>query len=109
MFLNVNDWGDTHRDIWVLESGASQHLVNDETLLIDSAACDHEIVMVGDESLHPTQVCNVRLKVKARGVESTVMLTDVYPAPRPAKIIVSHGKLERKVFALVYDGEKCNF
>ena len=41
-----------------------------------------------------------------RGVESTVMLTDVYLAPRLAKNIVSYGKLERKGFTLVYDGEK---
>ena len=80
--------------------------MNYETLLIDSAACDHEIVINDDESLHLMQIDSVRLEVIARGLESTVILSDVYLALRLTKNIVSYGKLERKGFDLVYDCEK---
>ena len=63
------------------------------------------MAMADEESLHLTQVGNVRLKVIPRTVESTMMLVDVYLASRLAKTIVFYGKLQRKCFALVYDGE----
>lgn len=73
MVLAVPDAGD---------SGTSGHLVNDKTLLIESAKCIKEIVMADSESLHLTRVGSVRLKVIARGVQSTVTLTDVHLVPR---------------------------
>ena len=53
-----------------------------------------------------TRVGSVRLKVFARGAETTVTLTEVYLAPRLSKDIVSYGKLQSRGFALVYDGDK---
>ena len=106
MVLAVSDRRNRNRGNCIIDSGASRHLINDETLLIDSATCDHEIAMADGESLLLTQVGSVRLKVIARGVESTVMLTDVYLAPRLAKIIISYGTLERRGFALVYENGK---
>ena len=49
---------------------------------------------------------SVRLNVIPNGAEATVTLTDVYLAPFLAKNNVSYGELERKGFALVYDGDK---
>ena len=46
----------------------------------------------------------MRLKVIARGVESSVVLADVYLVLRLAKNIICYGTLERIGFALVYDG-----
>ena len=62
--------------------------------------------MADGEFLHLAQVSCVQLKVIARGVDSIVTLTDVYLELRLAKNIILHGKLERRGFALVYDGEK---
>lgn len=62
--------------------------------------------MADRKTVHLTQVGSVWLKVMASGVESTVMLTEVYLAPGLAKNIVSYGKLERKGFALVYNGKR---
>uniref|UniRef100_A0AAV1UMW7 Uncharacterized protein n=1 Tax=Peronospora matthiolae TaxID=2874970 RepID=A0AAV1UMW7_9STRA len=104
--LDANDAIGIDRGDWILDSGASRHLVNDESLLIDSTACVYEIAMADGESLRLTRVGSVRLEVLARGLKVTVTLTKVYLAPRLAKNIVSYGKLERKGFALVYDGNK---
>ena len=57
-------------------------------------------------SLHLAQVDSAQLWAKARGVENTVMLTDMYLASRLAKNIISYGKLERNFFDLVYDGKE---
>ena len=94
MVLTVSNPGDKYHGNWILDSGASRHLVHDETLLIDSAACNYEVAMADSESPNLTQVGNVRLKVIARGLDSTVMLTDVYLVPRLAKNIIFYDKLE---------------
>lgn len=78
MVLAVSDADDSDRSNWVLGSGASRHLVNEETLLIDSAKRSQEIAMAVVESLHLTRDGSVRLKILVRNFESTVTLTDVY-------------------------------
>ena len=59
MVLAVSDTDDKNCGNWILDSGASRHRVNDETLLIDSAACNHEIAIADGESLRLTQVDSV--------------------------------------------------
>ena len=103
MILAVSESDDYDDSDWILDSGASRHLVNDEKLLFDSATCSEEIAIADGKTLKLKRVGSVRLKVVARGMESTVVLTDVYLARRLSKNIVSYGKLERKGFALVYD------
>ena len=78
--------------------------MDDESPLIDSTACVHEIAMADGESLRLTRVGSVCLEVLARGTKMTVMLTKVYLAPRLAENIVSYGNLESKGFALVCEG-----
>ena len=106
MVLAVSDRRNRNRGNCIIDSGASRHLINDETLLIDSDAYDYEIAMTDGESRHLTQVGSVRLKVIAHNIENTVMLMDMYLAPRIVKTIVLYGKLGRKGFALVYDEVK---
>ena len=100
MVFAVSYKRDSDRGDWMHDSGASRYLVNDDTLLINSAASSHEIAMADGESLHLMRVSSVRLKIIARGVESIVTLTDVYLAPRLDKNIILYGKLERDGFLL---------
>uniref|UniRef100_A0AAV1T508 Uncharacterized protein n=1 Tax=Peronospora matthiolae TaxID=2874970 RepID=A0AAV1T508_9STRA len=106
LVLATNDAIKIMRGDWILDSGASRHLVNDESLLLDSSSCSHEIAMADGESLRLTRAGSVRLEVLVRGVKTIVTLTDVYLAPLLAKNIVSYGKLESKGYGLVYDGDK---
>ena len=82
--LAANDAIGVNRGDWILDSDASKHLVNDESLLIQPAACVHEIVMADGESLRLTRVGSVRLEVLARGAKTSMTLTDAYLAPRLA-------------------------
>ena len=52
--LAANDAIDIERGDWILDSGAIRHLVNDESLFIDSTTCVHEISMTDGESLRLT-------------------------------------------------------
>ena len=99
--LAENDAIDIEGGDWILDSGASRHLVNDESLLIDSTTCVHEISMADGESLRLTRVENVCLEVLARGRKKNVTLNEAYLALRLAKKIVSYGKLKSKGFDLV--------
>ena len=94
MVLAVRDLVDKYRGNWISTAAQVWHLVNDETLLIYSAACDHEITMIDGESINLTQVRSVRFKVVAYGVEITVMLTGV--SPRWAKNTISNVKARTK-------------
>ena len=104
--LTRNDAIGINRDDWILDSDASRHLVNDESLLIGSTACVHEIAMADGESLQLTCIKNMRLEVFALDMKIDVTLTEVCLAPRLTKNIVLYGKLEIKGFALVYDSNK---
>uniref|UniRef100_A0AAV1UWD4 Retrovirus-related Pol polyprotein from transposon TNT 1-94-like beta-barrel domain-containing protein n=1 Tax=Peronospora matthiolae TaxID=2874970 RepID=A0AAV1UWD4_9STRA len=106
LLLAATDATGVDRGDWILDSGTSRHLVNDESLLLKSTACIHEIAMADGESLHLTRAGSVRLEVFARGAEVLETLTDVYLAPRLAKNIVSYGKLANKGFALVHSGDR---
>ena len=86
----TNDAIDIDQGDWILYSGASRHLVNNESLLIDSSACVHEIDMTDGKSLWLTRVGNVRLAVLARDMKMNVTLTEVFLAPHLAKNIVSY-------------------
>ena len=57
--LSANDAIGINRGDWILDRGASRHLVNDESLLIDSTACVYEIAMADGESLRLTRVGSV--------------------------------------------------
>uniref|UniRef100_A0AAV1TQK7 Retrovirus-related Pol polyprotein from transposon TNT 1-94-like beta-barrel domain-containing protein n=1 Tax=Peronospora matthiolae TaxID=2874970 RepID=A0AAV1TQK7_9STRA len=106
LVLAATDATGVDRGNWILDSGASRHLVNDKSLLLKLTACSHEIATADSESLQLTRVGSVRLEVLARGAEAVVTLTDVYLAPRLAKNIVSYGKLANNGFALVHSGER---
>uniref|UniRef100_A0AAV1T0X6 CCHC-type domain-containing protein n=1 Tax=Peronospora matthiolae TaxID=2874970 RepID=A0AAV1T0X6_9STRA len=79
LVLAATDATAVNRGDWILDSGSSRHLVNDESLLLKSTACSHEIAMADGESLHLTRV---------------------------GSNIVSNGKLANKGFALVHSGDR---
>ena len=60
------------RDDWILDSGSSRHLVNDEAILFDSKDCNHTCNMANGEMLVLTKVGSVRLQVIATGFERTI-------------------------------------
>uniref|UniRef100_A0AAV1VEB0 Retrovirus-related Pol polyprotein from transposon TNT 1-94-like beta-barrel domain-containing protein n=1 Tax=Peronospora matthiolae TaxID=2874970 RepID=A0AAV1VEB0_9STRA len=91
---------------WILDIGASRHLVSDVQHLIESRLCNDEIAMADSVSLQLTKYGSVRLNVIANGAAATVTLTDVYLAPSQAKNIVSYKKRNCKGFALVFDEDK---
>ncbi|CAI5736696.1 unnamed protein product [Peronospora farinosa] len=103
LVLAVEDANDKKCE-WILDSGSSRHLVNDEILLEDARDCSHECNMADGETLSLSKVGSVRLCVMEGGKERTVKLTDVYLATQLERNIVSYGKLELEGFGLVYDG-----
>ena len=76
--LAANDGVGIDRDDCILDSGASRHLVNEESMLIDSTTCGHEVVMADGESLRLTRVGSVRVEVLASGAKTSLTLTKVY-------------------------------
>ena len=100
VILDVQDSCNDSRNDWLLNSGASLHLVNDERLLLDARDCDDEVLLADDEKLALTKVGDVRLFVIADGSESTVKLTNVYFAPNLARNIVNYGKIDVSGYAL---------
>ena len=65
--LSAKDAQGVGRGDWILDSGAIRHLVNDESLLLESSACEHQIEMADAESFCLKRVGSARLKVLERG------------------------------------------
>ena len=73
LVLAVGDTNAGDRDDWILDNGASRHLVSDSKLLVDSKLCSDEIAMADGELLRITRCGGVRLQVLAGGVEKIVL------------------------------------
>ncbi|KAE8892061.1 hypothetical protein PF006_g5842 [Phytophthora fragariae] len=74
--------------IWILDSGSSRHLVNDEC------------VQPNGESLNITKRGKMLLRVTACGKEQMVELTNVYFAKDVVHNLISYGILDKRGFEL---------
>ena len=99
------------RNMWILDSGATSHMCNDETLFSDFVANDNVIITLGDGSeIKSTGVGKVMLNCN----KEHCMLNDVICVPGLAHNLISVGKIikyggavsfsesEGRIF---YDGE----
>ncbi|EEY53794.1 uncharacterized protein PITG_07394 [Phytophthora infestans T30-4] len=91
--------GDT-TDPWVLDSGSSCHLVNDESLLEDVEECSDECEQPNGEPLHITKPDKVMLRVTACGEEQMVELTNVYFVKGVVHNLIAYGMIDRQGFEL---------
>ena len=106
VIIRVQDGNGDAKSDWILDSGASCHLVNDERLLLHAIECSVEVSLADEEKLVLTKVGGVRLFVTADDKESTVLLTNMYFAPSLTRNIVSYGKLDANGYALTYASGK---
>ena len=65
--LAVNDDSDNVNDDWILDSGASRHLVNDDRLMIDAEIRNDVVSLADNEKVGLSKVGSVRLSVVANG------------------------------------------
>lgn len=99
--LAVIDDREIFQDKWILDSGLSRHLVNDERILENSRTCNSECTLPDGQSLHVTMVRSVLLHVTVAG-NLTVRLTDVHLAPRITRNFILCGELEQRGVKLGY-------
>uniref|UniRef100_A0AAV1TNS0 Retrovirus-related Pol polyprotein from transposon TNT 1-94-like beta-barrel domain-containing protein n=1 Tax=Peronospora matthiolae TaxID=2874970 RepID=A0AAV1TNS0_9STRA len=104
--LAVIDDGDKVKDDWILDSGASRHLVKDDRLLIEAEICNDVVSLADNEKVGLSTVDSVRLSVVVNGKEKTVKLTDVYYSPSLARNIINYVKLDQKGHSLEYSNGK---
>jgi hypothetical protein len=86
--------------LWILDSGSSRHLVNDESFLEDVEDCNDECVQPNGESLNITKRGKVMLHVEACGTEQVVELTNVYFAKDVVHNLISYGVLDKRGYEL---------
>ncbi|TDH70260.1 hypothetical protein CCR75_001632 [Bremia lactucae] len=84
---------------WVMDSGASRHLVGDETLLHDAVPCADGLTLPNDAALHVTKVGSVTFMSRVDDDIHEVTLPDVYFAPSLFKDLrlISYGQLKKRV------------
>ena len=82
-----------------MESGASLHIVGDESLLHDAVECDDqdELTPSNDETLHVTKFGKVAFETIVDAGVHEVTLSDVYYAPSLSKDLrlISYGRLKK--------------
>ena len=93
-------------DLWIVDSGASRHLVSDESLLEDAKLCSEKenLILPDGGVLRVTKVGSVTLK-NTSGIRSTIVLTEVYYAPNLARNLISLGCLREKGCILKDNGK----
>ena len=88
-----------------MDSGASRHLVGDDTLLHDAVPCADGLTLPNDATLHVTKVGSVTFKLRVDDDIHEVTLSDVYFAPSLSKDLrlISCGQLKKRGCRLVHD------
>ncbi|KAK1937746.1 hypothetical protein P3T76_009483 [Phytophthora citrophthora] len=76
--LTVSEKANEYDDTWILDSGSSRHLVNNESWSKDPVHCSDHSRQPNRDPLSITKKGSVTLRVVAAGVERTVQLTEVY-------------------------------
>ena len=104
----INNRTGIHERNWILDTGSSRHLVNDLSLLTDSAPCQREYLTAASDGsvLRIIHRGTVEIQVLALGVVSSVRLLDVQYAENLEKNILSYENLEAKGCVLEYRGGK---
>ncbi|GMF59484.1 unnamed protein product [Phytophthora fragariaefolia] len=101
--LAIGQIGD---DAWVLDSGASRHLVRDASILLDAVDCHDDCKIADGQSIAVTKKGPVLLRAVVDGHEHDVMVSDVYDAAELAQKLLSYCKLEEKDLVLVYENNR---
>ncbi|KAG2830220.1 hypothetical protein PC118_g4762 [Phytophthora cactorum] len=89
--------------VWVLDSGASRHLVRDASMLLDTENCHEECKVADGQSLAVTKKGRVVLRAVVDSAEHDVVVHDVYYSKKLPQNLLSYYKLEGKGMALVYN------
>ena len=95
------DIGSDIQSSWVMDSGASRHIVGDESLLHDSVECDDPdgLTLPNDKTFLVTKIGKVSFVTIVDGKVHEVTLYDVYYAPSLSKDLrlISYGRLKNLV------------
>ncbi|POM68328.1 Integrase catalytic core protein [Phytophthora palmivora] len=92
-----------YRD-WILDSGSSRHLVNDQSWLEDLEPHVDSCTQPNGDPLNITMKGTLTLRVKACGREQTLKLTNVYYAADVVHNLLSYGSLDAMGYSLAQRG-----
>ncbi|OWZ00573.1 hypothetical protein PHMEG_00028205, partial [Phytophthora megakarya] len=105
--LAVNELDMDNGMAWILDSGSSRHLVNNELWLKDVEMHMDSCVQPNGDPLNITKKGALTPRVTACGREQTVKLEDVYYAENVVHNLISYGTLDKKGYALAErDGQR---
>ncbi|CAI5711704.1 unnamed protein product [Peronospora destructor] len=103
-FVLAVDNKSTDQGHWILDSGSSRHLVNDERMLEDSEGFQSECIAADGGFLRITKRGSVTITTTVQGKLTKVRLLDVQFAENLERNIISYGILEAKGFGIAYMG-----
>ncbi|KAE8877447.1 hypothetical protein PF005_g6499 [Phytophthora fragariae] len=83
---------------WIVDSGASRHLVNDVSLPRDARDCvgAFSLTLPDGATLPVTKVGSVQFQGRVNGENATITVNEVYCAPLLARNLLSLGQLARR-------------
>jgi hypothetical protein len=102
---------DAHTEVrgWLLDSGASHHITNDKSLLLNYKSIDRRAITgFSDEFVkYAVGEGDVRLRVMVDGAIETVRVTSVWYVPGAHTKLLSVSALQKKGCKLVFENHKC--
>ncbi|SYW86936.1 uncharacterized protein UHO2_06153 [Ustilago hordei] len=98
--LGTTDRGEQSAyNTWIVDSGATHHMVNDERMLLTSMSKDGQISMAGDEKLQVKAIGDASLRVG----EATIQLLDVLYVPKLNSNLLSIQGLIKNGARVIFD------
>ncbi len=77
--------------VWVVDSGASHHLICDEDLLMNKKETNVESMMPNGEKLLVTSTGTVEIETEVNGMKVQGTITNVQHSPNVSVNILSYG------------------
>ncbi|CAI5701697.1 unnamed protein product [Peronospora effusa] len=99
--LAVNDLSDEFKDVWILDSGSSRHLVSDELWLDNVESCQGTCLQPDGMPLNVSKKGSVTMMVMAGGIERVLTLKEVYFAEGVKCNLISYGNLDKRVLTWI--------
>ena len=96
--LSVANGNDTSKYTWILDSGASRHLINDPELLVDAKDCDYSCEVADGQTIKVSKVGSVNMLVRVDGEQRSVTVSNVYYAEFLAHNLLSYCELKKRAW-----------
>ncbi|CAF1077662.1 unnamed protein product, partial [Brachionus calyciflorus] len=108
IFHTNNSQNSKTKNIWLLDSGATNHLCCVKSMFKDLKPHNSKVKVGDGRDLEVIGIGNIEAKITSRNELKSLTLTNVLFVPELSVNLISIGKLSNKGYKILFEKDKCN-